>query len=233
MISHALMIDTIHANVPSIPVDTPFIGGYITGTPDIQWTPTDWARFPGSVHNRIWQGHGSYPDIHTFDTIDIESGALTPASAAATVRKRVAAGIEWTTLYGSDAALTEASALIVRMGRDVWNGHVNCILADWNLHFDTDPSKDTASHLIGTLIHGMTCVGVQWASPASNPDTLLPGTPWTLRQANCDLNVVDASWRPSSVPVTPPAAPLAGVVIGPTVHDVRNVTSQDGGKSWT
>ena len=41
-----LMIDAIHANVGNIPVRTPKVGGYVTGTPDIKWTPSDWARFP-------------------------------------------------------------------------------------------------------------------------------------------------------------------------------------------
>ena len=42
---------------------------------------------------------------------------------------------------------------------------------------------------------------VQWASPSSNPGTLVPGTGLTLTQANCDLSVADKSWP--SVPPPP------------------------------
>lgn len=221
-----LMVDTIHANVLSIPVSTPFVGGYVTGTPDITWTPADWARFPG-VHVRYWQGYGSLPDVHAFDVIDIEAGAVTPAEAASMVRDRVHAGVQWTTLYGTDAVLAETASLIRVMGSAVWNGHVDCVLADWNLN------EVSAAALVGSLIHGMSCRGIQWASPSSNPRTLLPGSSLTLIAANCDLNVVDAAWRPSSLPVAPPPAVLSGLVVGPTVHDSRPVSSRDGGRTWS
>jgi hypothetical protein len=54
----------------------------------------------------------------------------------------------------------------------------------------------------------MTCVGVQWASPSSNPNTVLPGPSGkTLREANVDLSVVDAGWVPSGMGKAPAPAP--------------------------
>lgn len=42
---------------------------------------------------------------------------------------------------------------------------------------------------------GHKIVAVQWASPSSNPDTPLPRSSLTLRQANCDLSVTLDYWH--------------------------------------
>jgi hypothetical protein len=52
------------------------------------------------------------------------------------------------------------------------------------------------------LPHGE-IVAYQWASPSSNPDTLLPGTGRTLKEANADLTVVRRGFLP--LPTDPPA----------------------------
>lgn len=228
-----VMVDTIHDSVGHVPTGLHYVGGYVSGTPDIKWTPEDWSRFPESRHIRIFQGHGDMPDLHSFDAIDVESGAVTPAEAASIVRTRVMAGIPWTHIYGTDAVLETVSEAIRAYGQSIWNGHVSCWLADWNL----DESEATAK--IGTRIHGMTCVAVQWASPSSNPHTLIPGTQLTLREANCDLSVVDATWIPSGgwglppKPVTPPTqATMPGWVIYGPALTARKVVSADGGVTW-
>jgi hypothetical protein len=61
--------------------------------------------------------------------------------------------------------------------------HVRLWLADWSL------SRAQAARLLGTRLDGHKIVAVQWASPASNPDTPLPRSSLTLEQANCDLSV--------------------------------------------
>lgn len=43
-------------------------------------------------------------------------------------------------------------------------------------------------------------VAYQWASPTSNPNTRLPGTIYTLGEANADLSVVLKSWLPLPAP---------------------------------
>jgi len=228
-----LMVDTIHGSVGHIPESIKYVGGYVSGTPDIKWTTEDWARFPGARHIRIFQGYGDLPDVHSFDAVDIESGAVTPAEAASIVRTRVLAGIPWTHLYGTDATLAETGAAIRAYGNSIWNGHVSAWLADWNLN------ESEAAAKIGTQIHGMTCMAVQWASPSSNPNTLVPGTNVTLKAANCDLSVCDATWIPSGgwgtpKPATPPPAhaPMPGILVYGAALQSRKVTSTDGGVTW-
>lgn len=228
-----IMVDTIHESVSHIPVSTKYIGGYVSGTSDIIWTPDDWSRFPHSRHVRIFQGHGDLPDIRSFDEIDVESGAVSPGEAASIVRTRVLAGIPWTSIYADDANLAATAEAIRAYGASIWNGHVTCRLADWSL------SEDEAVTKVGTRIHGMTCMGVQWASPTSNPHTLLPGTSLTLDAANVDLSVVDATWVPSggwglpapTHPTPTPVAENAVLVILPG-GGFRQVVSTDGGHTW-
>lgn len=228
-----VMVDTIHDAVAHVPTGIHYVGGYVSGTPDIKWTPEDWARFPSARHIRIFQGYGDMPDVHGFDAIDVETGAVTPGEAASIVRTRVMAGIPWTHIYGTDSTLATVGEAIRAYGQSIWNGHVSCWLADWNL----DESEAAAK--VGTRIHGMTCVAVQWASPSSNPHTMLPGTQLTLREADCDLSVVDATWIPSGgwglppKPVAPPTIVTQhGVLVQlPGGHSVV-VESIDGGKTW-
>lgn len=50
-------------------------------------------------------------------------------------------------------------------------------------------------------------IGFQYASPTSNPDTRLPGTIFTLKEANADLSVVLESWLPLPDAPAPHAHP--------------------------
>lgn len=227
------MVDTTGSHADALPLHLPMYGGYITGLDGVEWTAEQFARFAGSKVLKYYQGVGPVPPIHTFDAVDVEAGAVTAQLAADIVRERVAGGIPWTTVYGTDSSLAQVSADVRAMGNAVWNGHVNCILADWNL------DETEAAAKVGTLIHGMTCVGVQWASPSSNPDTVIPGTNITLRAANADLNVVDANWAPSSgftPPPTPPPPPVLKqygmLVTFNTGFTGKVVSSADAGQTW-
>lgn len=218
--SYDTMPDFTHSAVRDVPPNGPFthVAGYTSGTPDILWTASDWARFPKQVHIRIEQGYGTKtPNMADYDVLDIEKGAWTPAEAAAEVKRRVEAGYQWTTLYGSNAALGAAADAIKAYGHDIWNGHVDCVLADWNL------SEAEAYKIVGTEVHGMTCRGVQWASPSSNPHTNLPGTAMTLAESNVDLNVIQPGWNPPTVPRSKPVpapvpvpTPVPPVKVPPT-----------------
>jgi hypothetical protein len=227
------MVDTIGADAGRLPLHLPAYGGYVSGSGGVQWTQADFDRFAGSKVFKYYQGVGPTPPIHRFDIIDVESGAVTPQQAADIVRERVQGGIPWSTAYGTDSALAQVSADVRAMGAAVWNGHVNCILADWNLN------EAEAAAKVGTFIHGMSCVGVQWASPSSNPQTFIPGTLLTLAEMNADLNVIDANWVPSGgfTPLPTPPAPPAPVVLNgvlvqvPSGH-VQTVTSSDAGLNW-
>jgi len=226
---NVVMVDTIHADTHEVPPGVADVGGYISGTSDIDWTSGDWAEFPNSKKFRIWQGFTPYQGVDSFDVIDVESGAVTPQSAADTVAARVFAGIPWTTIYGTDSTLAECSRLIQAKGQAVWNGHVNAWLANWNL------SLQQAQSLLETSIHGMTCVAVQWASPSSNPHTVMPGSNLTLAQSNCDLSAALVFWTPSGGwdPPSPTPAPVStytGILVTHGAGDTllsRAVTSID------
>lgn len=227
------MVDTIGSNADALPLHLPAYCGYVSGLDGVEWTPEQFARFTGSKVFKLYQGIGPVPPVHTFDGIDIESRAVTPQQAASITAERVAGGIPWTTFYGSDSALAQASIDTQALGTGIWVGHVNCILADWNL------DETQAAALVGTSVHGMTCVGVQWASPETNLDTFIPGTNLTLSQANADLSVIDANWvpsggfTPSPGPVPVPTPHLSALLIRwNNGFVVNNATSTDDGQSW-
>lgn len=218
------MIDAIHLNVPHIPVTSAKVAGYVTGTPDIQWTAADWARFPHSGHVRIEQGFGPFDPLHC-DVLDVEARAVTPALAAQGVKDRIAAGIAGTTIYASRNTLPAVEAALNALLGGTWHGHADCWLADWNLN------EAEADALIGTTMHGMTCRAVQWASPSSNPRTLVPGSTMTLSQAGCDLSAAGAAWHPAPAPKPQPVMEAMLVVL--PGGQARKVLSADGGRHWS
>ena len=226
-------VDMTHDAVPNVPNLYPYVFGYCSGIDGVPWVSTDWAKYAGRRLCRTYQGAGTFPGIGGFDEIDVEFGAVTPQQAADLIEQRVKGGHKWTTVYGSDSALESVSVLTREKGADIWDGHVNCRLADWNLNAIEAAAK------VGTLIHGMSCIAVQWASPSSNPHTLLPGTSLTLAAANVDLNAVDSHWVPSgeftgSVPPAPipPNQAINGVLVVLPGGVVKHVTSTDSGTTW-
>lgn len=217
-IPRAVMLDTIRTSAHNIPKATPFIGGYVSGSGSVPWTETEWAMFPGSRHVRIYQDPSHTLDPHSWDAIDLESGAFNAAQAAQEHKRHVDAGIQWTTIYATRTNLALATKAIKALGEEYWNGHVCYWLADWNL------DQEQASALIGTFVEGATCVAVQWASPSSNPHSVVPGGSYLLAQANIDVSVVDAGWIPS-VKFTNPNPPAPA----PTVEHGEVVTQDSHG----
>ena len=195
MTATEMMIDAIRVNAHNIPPGTPKVAGYVTGTGAVPWTATQWDSFPHAGHVRIDQS----PTLATFsagraDVADVESFAGTIGSFVTAVRKRIAAGAteRWSTIYGTDATIAAAAAELQSAGSHGWYyGHVDCWLADWNLN------EAEAAALIGRPIHGLTCRAVQWASPTSNPGTIVPGGKLTLLQAQVDLSAAEDTWHPA------------------------------------
>lgn len=181
-----LMIDAIHANVGNIPASTPKVGGYVTGTPDIKWTPRDWARFPHAGTVRIDQS----PSLSAYATnegsvADIEALAgtvgsfVTASEARMRLRRLLWCYVTQSTLQEVAVALKEAGIPLDKCG--AW-------LADWNM------SEAEANATLGTSMSGIRIVAVQWASPTSNPGTLVPGSHLTLSEAQVDLSATIAGW---------------------------------------
>jgi len=220
------MIDATHASVKNIPTTAPKVGGYMTGTVDILWTPDDWKRFPDSGHVRIEQGFGTFQPLDC-DVYDVENRGVTAAQAAQGVKTRIEHGAPVVTIYGSDGALAAVRAALdaIAFGKpDWWHGHADAWLADWNLN-----AKE-ASAKLGTTLHGFVCRAVQWASPTSNPATKVPGSALTLKQANVDLSVTQDGWHPHSKA----QSELHGIVVRADIGalHVAKVVSKDNGQTW-
>jgi hypothetical protein len=227
-------MDTIGTSSGNIPTGTAFVGCYVSGEGDVPWSQEQMARFPETSLIRIYQGAGSYPGVGGYDMMDVESGAITVAQCASEGEKRVNAEYQWTIIYGTDSTLSEVSSALQALGESIWNGHFACFLANWNLN------ENEAEALLGTSVHGMTCVGVQWASPSSNPNTICPGTEKTLKEMNIDLSVIDASFLPIAKAPIEPNPPGQPLIIGMVVYEpsgsdygAKDVQSADGGKTWT
>lgn len=201
------MIDATRVNAHNIPREAVKVAGYVTGLGAVPWTAAEWALFPESGHVRIDQS----PSLSSFaqglaDVADLEYLAGTVASFVAAVESRIDLGITWSTAYGTDSTLAAVEGALEAAGPHGWYfGHVDAWLADWNL------SEAQAAGVVGTLVHGLTCRAVQWASPSSNPGTLVPGSGLTLAQAQVDLSVAEDSWHPA--PVTQPSAARTYVVV--------------------
>jgi len=188
-----IVIDTIGQNAKNIPSSAPIVAGYDTGPSWLKWTATDWARFKGrKVH--IDQEPGSRG---TSPVSDVESGAKTIDDAIGDARIRRAKKLT-TTIYVQASRVAQVKAAVAAAGLEDW---VYYWVANWAL------SQAEAAALLGGKN-----VAIQFASPTSNPDTVLPGSRLTLKQADCDLSVCVATWYPApqpkpKLPIKKPAAP--------------------------
>ena len=182
--------DTIDANAAFLTNATPVLWYYVTGTtqaPEIEWEPADVARFPHSQTYRIDQGFGNQLDMTRWfqcDEFDLEAGAWTVLNLIKVIRARNE--IEWSTrVYASARPWLELLAGLAQAGVSArslyWRE------ANWNL------SELQARGLLSAVRYA-----IQWASPSSNPLTIIPGTNTELRVAGADLNVARLSstgWR--------------------------------------
>lgn len=194
------MVDATHANAGNISTAVAKVAGYVTGTPDVEWTDADWQRFPNSGHVRIEQGHGNLL-LDGVDVYDVEAGALSPGMMPDIIKQRIGQGHQWTTIYAGHAKLQACRLALEQAGQHGWYyGHVDAWLADWNL------TRDQARSLLGHELYGLTVRAVQWASPTSNPGTAVPWSSVTLAQAQVDLSVTQDDWHAAKV-VTPPPDP--------------------------
>jgi hypothetical protein len=205
-------VDCEHKYVPNIPDDDKSIqqvNGYVTGSADIRWTDDDFARFPDTT---VKLTIAQMPDNNPLaDILDVEPGAATDPGAVTWVKTKHAKK-EVAVLYADASDVPALYKAIAGAGE---LAQTYLWLADWNL------DENEAAALLGTEYGGFKVTGVQWASPASNPHTLLPGTNYALADCGCDLSVF------SPVPRwTEPAARLVSVVAVATFSDGSK-------KSWS
>jgi hypothetical protein len=116
------------------------------------------------------------------DVADYEAGAFTEAQVLEWVKLRKHSNLACAIYVAASnrTSLTSALQEAGHTGVDLW-------VADWSL------SEAEAVNLL-TTSGDYPVVAVQWASPASNPDTLVPGSAKTLAEANVDLSIAVASW---------------------------------------
>lgn len=171
-----IMGDAIHDNVPALaaaPVQ--MVAGYVTGTPDVQWTAADWNLFLEVPRVTIDQGYQS-PAITTATVRDEEKGAWTLPGAADLS--------DWTaqrpTIYVSLSTLPALAAAGWR--GDVW-------VADWTNVPPTSPPVMPA---------GMTCVAVQYTNKGGGgtyDESIVFDPLWPSKEAP----VAVTAWQPGSV----------------------------------
>lgn len=154
----------------------PAIWPYVTGTPDVIWQKLFIAHFTanGSRVYRVNQAYDSSSD-QDGDEFDIEALAWTPAQFADVVAERRTH--HWSTRgYCTWSSYGQVKQELAErgLGESVWFR-----IADWNLD----------EHLADLELHADVYAG-QWASPTSNPLTMIPGTGLTLAEAGVDLNVL-------------------------------------------
>lgn len=183
---YVIQADTIHADVDKIPGNYIAVMGYDTGSAGIDWTADDWGRFPMASHVSVDQSSGlAQFAAGRADVGDVERGAATIDEFITAAHARKARG-DFSTLYTSYANLPGYYHSVEVAG--LGGGWVNYFVADYSMSLLT---------AISYLDSNAGAVGVQFASPSSNPGTILPGTTLTLKEANCDLSVKRASWMPA------------------------------------
>lgn len=217
------MYDSEAATAANIPGNAPKVAGYDTGTMDVQWNNSLWAHFPHAGHVHIDQS----PNLESYasgasSVADIEPGAGTVQAFIAATKNRIANGhMGWAGVSQGDVALVAGHLLAAEIDLS----HVGLWMFDWNLN------RKQAVALIGTKYAGLEIVAVQWASPRSNPNTILPGSNLTLAQANVDMSVALESWFPPAEPPVPVPEHVSGVVVTSALETLP-VTSVDG-HTWT
>jgi hypothetical protein len=177
------MLDTIGPDASNIPGSCRKMLAYITG-PGIAWTSAQIraAKERGADLIAVDQSDNTYPYAQYRTLVkDVEPGASTNEAAVIQAGRRAKLRLR-TTLYtfaANEAALRHD---VESAGLQSWT---DWLIADWNL------SREQA---IRRLEVDRTLIGIQWASPTSNPDTICPGSRRTLRELNVDLSVTRGLW---------------------------------------
>lgn len=196
--------------VPAIP-QLGFVLLYATGTEGIEATAQEIARFrnAGVGVGLIDQS----PSLSVFAAgiahvavADVESGAGSAETAAKGCLARQARN-EKSTVYCSENALQEVETTFLNM-------HVNIDLVKYGIA-NYNYSRTEAEQKLVTNPHW---AYVQYGDPASNPNTLVPGTSITLQEAQADIDIGNNDWLAQFLPA--PTGPFRYVLAkGQTVEE--------------
>jgi hypothetical protein len=201
-------------NVPADPRYFRLVALYVTGGIQmIEATAAEIARFReggvGVINIDQTQALATWR-AGLGDVADVEQGAGTYADAAAGAKARQEHGWE-STIYLSRDAIDAQTQALRDAGADL--AMVKFGVADWSL------SQAEAEQALDA---NPSWAYVQWASPSSNPLTVLSGTGEDLRVTNVDLNIA-GSWAEAFLP-KPPASPSTPAKTGTGYRQVADGT---------
>lgn len=187
------------------------VAGYVTGSGGIAWSLQEFDMFPETRTGRVRIDQTA--TLYMFaqgnaDVADVENGAGTIQEFAAAAIERKAKGLR-SAIYIQSSSANNAHAYFTSKGII---SEVDWWIADWNLN-EAQASAEIGKNNV---------VAVQWASPTSNPDTLIPGSKLTLVQAGVDLSVALEAWFPPT-PVTVPTSvvpELKGLTVSNAVAEL-------------
>jgi hypothetical protein len=174
--------DVTHANIGSLPPGQQY-AGYSTGSPDIRWTPADWAAHPGAL--RIDQDAAASDG--TADYLDIERGAATDGEAAGWYRRALLnyragtrPGQRWPGIYVSQGNVTPLVNALIAGG--VTSGP-KLIIAHWNLP-ELEPILELARasgpfplvgfQVLSTAQYDLDLFSAAWLGAVSRPPAVVP-----------------------------------------------------------
>lgn len=164
--SDRYMIDCTHANLPSVSfAGSQLAAGYVTGSPDVQWTSDDWryAASLGLTPVTIDQGFTGSP-VPTANVRDVESGAWTPQNAV-----NVAG---WTAVRPTIYAARNDMGTVVSLG---WKGD---IWLAWPQ--DIPPSRDQVLAAYPQF-KPANLVAVQWKFRTGYDESIVYDAYWPSR----------------------------------------------------
>jgi hypothetical protein len=218
--SAGLMIDVTGSNLPGLLAALggrypDVLAGYVTGTAGVDWPGDEWGKL--RPHVGLFR-YDQTPGLSLFasgaaDGADIERGAGTAGAFIDGARKREARGW-WSWAYIDQADYPALTGEVKSAGLK----RVQYGIANWN------DSLAAAQAQLGPPV-----AYVQWASPSSNPNTVVPLTGGkTLAALNVDLNATLPGWFAAP---KPPPVTARGVVVTADLQS-HPVTSADG-HVWT
>lgn len=144
------------------------MAGYVTGSEGVAWTP---AQFALAAANEPGRNQRAVLRIDQSDS-DL------PLISEAKVAKDIEPGAS------GDPVAVEVAKQRLAAGDD------------YTLYTSSGNMQALEDAVAAAGLPPGEIVAYQWASPSSNPGTLLPGTALTIKQAGADLSVVKSSWLP-------------------------------------
>jgi hypothetical protein len=183
-------------NIPAVAA-LGMIALYATGSDGIEATSAEIARFKNAGVGVVLIDQS--PSLSVFaaglaDIADVEQGAGTTQTAVAAILDRQAHGWQ-STIYLSYSNLDSmVSAFTSEVNQDL----VLFGVANWSW------SQAESEDQLAANANWAYC---QYGTPETNPDTLVPGTNLTLSQAQCDIDIAQASWADQFMLSPRPAYP--------------------------